>query len=227
MTDGLAHIGLIGKHPGYGDFLRTGLDATVADALSDWMDRTLSDLRDTLGNDWPAFWAGAQGLRFWAGRAVLGRTLAGVLRPSQDRVGRRYPLLMLAVGAGIAPPMQDPDQGLWQALETHLDRATPGQGAKALLEGLEIQVIAEDPQAAATGPTLWAHHPEGDLTALLGSAAKADPHHAALIRSYWWAPGQGGRAAVWLGCTGLPNAQALGWLLAGVGTAPEGRDRDA
>ena len=224
MSTGQAHIGLIGKHPGYGDFLRAGLSLPVADALSDWLDRTLSELRDSTGNDWPAFWAGAQSLRFWAGRAVLGRTLAGVMRPSQDRVGRRYPLVLVAEGAHLPPPVQDTGQDIYESLEHHLDRAQPGQGAKALLEGLDLTLPEEDPQTAATGPTIWAHHPEGDLNALLGSAAKADPHHALLIRSYWWAPGRGDRAAVWLGCTGLPNAQALGWLLAGVAADAGGQD---
>ena len=222
MTVEQAHIGLIGKHPGYGDFLRAGLSQTTADALSDWADRTLSDLRDSVGNDWPAFWAGAQSLRFWAGRAVLGRTLAGILRPSQDRVGRRYPLILAAEGAHVPPPMQAEDQSLWAGLESHLDAAQPGQGAKALLDGLSVAVAPEDAQTTATGPTIWAHHPEGDLDALLRSAAKADPERAMLIRSYWWAPGRSGRAAVWLGCTGLPNAQALGWLLTGVAATEAG-----
>jgi type VI secretion system protein ImpM len=211
-----ATLGLIGKHPGYGDFLRTGLSGPLADALSEWLDKTLSDQRDAMGNDWPPFWDRGQDLRFWIGRAVLGRTLAGVLRPSRDRVGRRYPFMLLCEGAVVSPPTEETAQPLWDALAAHLDRMQPGQGAMALLEGLSILLDSEDAATAATGPTIWAHHPEGDLTALLQAAARVDGQRALLSRSYWWAPGGAGRAAVWLGCHGLPDAMSLGWLLAGV-----------
>lgn len=216
MTQAQAPVGLFGKHPGYGDFLRAGLSEPVADAMSRWLDGTLAALRDEMGNDWAAFWDGAQELRFWVGRAVLGRTLAGILRPSQDRVGRRYPLVLMVEGAAAAAPVVDPDQGLWDGLAAHMQRMQPGQGGKALLDGLTLTPPAEDPLSAATGPTLWAHHPEADLGALLRSAAAVDADRAMLTRSYWWATGGAGRAAVWLGCPGLPEAPALGWLLAGV-----------
>ena len=107
-------------------------------------------------------------------------------------------------------------QTLWDRLTAHLDRMEPGQGAMALLEGLSILLQSEDASTAASGPTIWAHHPEGDLTALLQAAAPVDAQRALLMRSYWWAPGRADRAAVWLGCQGLPDAMSLGWLLAGV-----------
>ncbi|MBL3567411.1 type VI secretion system-associated protein TagF, partial [Rhodovulum sulfidophilum] len=34
---GRASIGLLGKHPGYGDFLRAGLSDGVADGLTGWI----------------------------------------------------------------------------------------------------------------------------------------------------------------------------------------------
>lgn len=221
-----ASIGVIGKHPGYGDFLRAGLGAPVADGLSDWLDRTLAAQRDAMGNDWPAFWDAAQDLRFWIGRAVLGRTLAGVLRPSRDRVGRRYPLLLLCEGAAVPAPVEDPAQDLWDDLALHLQQMAPGHGAQALLQGLSVAVQAEDAAVLAAGPTLWAHRPDGDLGALLRAAAPVDAGRALLMRSYWWAPAQAGRAAVWLGCHGLPDASSLGWLLAGMpaATTPESAD---
>ena len=165
-----ARLGLMGKHPGYGDFLRAGLTNETAEALENWLDKTLSELRDSLGNNWAVFWDHSQDLRFWTGRAVLGCTVAGVLRPSRDRAGRRYPLILAA--------------------------------------------------EAVTGPTLWAHHPEGNLDALLSSAASVDAERAILNRSYWWAPGTKERAAVWLGCSDLPTAPALGWLFAGLAAEP-------
>jgi type VI secretion system protein ImpM len=211
-----ATFGLMGKHPGYGDFLRWGLRDDTVEALTQWCDTVLPPLRDDMADDWGAFWDHAQDLRFWIGRAVLGRTICGVLRPSRDKVGRRYPLLILSEGIAVAAPLASPDQSLWEALEAHLERMRAGQGAMALMEGLSLNLEQEDETLASVGPTLWAHQPNGDLGALLEKAAEVDPYRAQLGRSYWWAAGDETRAPVWLGCQGLPHSASVGWLLGGV-----------
>lgn len=215
MTETLV-IGIMGKHPEYGDFLRWGLSDPIVDGLTRWTDAVLPPLRDQMGEEWGAFWDNSQTLRFWIGRGVMGRTLTGVFQPSRDRVGRRYPLLLLCEGAHVPAPMVQQDQGPWEAMEAHLAQMQAGQGAKALLEGLQFDLPVEDAHTAAEGPTLWAHHPEGNLGALLRSAAEVDAMRAQVLRSYWWTDAADGRAPVWLGCPGLPEAAGLGWLLAGV-----------
>lgn len=209
-------FGLMGKHPGYGDFLRWGLSDPVVDGLTRWTDTVLPPLRDQTAEGWGAFWDNGQTLRFWVGRAVLGRTLAGVYQPSRDRVGRRFPLILLCEGVDIAAPFGEANQSVWEGIEAHMAQMSAGQGAKSLLEGLELDIETEDPHVAATGPTLWAHHPEGNLGALLRSATEVDATRAQLTRSYWWSAGSDGRSPVWLGCPGLPEAAGMGWLLAGV-----------
>lgn len=210
------NIGVMGKHPAYGDFLRWGLSDPVVDGLTRWTDAVLPPLRDQMGEGWADFWDNSQTLRFWIGRGVLGRTLCGVYQPNRDRVGRRYPLLILCEGAKVPSPMGEVDQGPWEAIETHMARMQEGQGAKALLEGLTLGLSAENAHEAAEGPTLWAHHPEGNLGALLRSAEGVDAARAQILRSYWWSPGDEGRAPVWLGCPALPEPAGLGWLLSGV-----------
>ena len=228
-----APVGLMGKHPEYGDFLRAGLSDHVVDALNGWLDGCLPTLRDQMGQGWADFWDQAQDLRFWIGRAVLGRTLIGVLRPSRDRVGRRFPLLLVAEGVDHPAPLGAAgDQTPWEVLSEHLDDMQPGQGSAALLNGLDLSLPAEGEAAQQAGPVLWAHHPGGDLLALLHSAEGPDADRARLTRSYWWAPGYRdktvNRAANWLGCPGLPEAQALAWLLAGVpGEAPQDGEEGA
>ncbi len=226
-----APVGLIGKHPAYGDFLSAGLSDTVSDGLAGWLDQTLSELRDHMGNDWAAFWDGAQDLRFWIGRAMFGATLAGVLRPSRDRVGRRYPFLLLAEGVDLPAPVVEPDQGLWTRLETCLQQMEPGEGARALLTGIALDLPAETAAQRAAGPTIWAHHPEGDLSALLRSAGPVAAERAETARSHFWAPGRPGRAAIWLSDNGLPSAGAFGWALAGTAqqaaTAPQDASQPA
>ncbi len=211
-----ANIGIMGKHPGYGDFLRWGLSEGTVEAVTQWTDAALPPLRDQMGEAWGPFWDNAQTLRFWIGRAVLGRTLIGVFKPSRDRVGRRFPLIMLSENAAIAAPLTNGDQTPWEDIEAHMEKMEAGQGAKALLAGVSIKIEAEDEALASVGPTLWAHHPEGKLDALLRKASEVDLYRAQLTRSYWWAPGTETHAPVWLGCQGLPDGASLGWLLGGV-----------
>lgn len=214
-----ARLGLMGKHPEYGDFLQAGFSEPLIRGLEQWLDTVLPPMRDTLGNDWAGFWDGGQDLRFWIGRAVLGRTLVGVFRPWRDRAGRRYPFILAAEAADVAAPVVDPDQAPWDRFTAHFEVMQPGQGGVALLNNLQLILPAEDEAAANIGPTLWAHHPDGNLDALLHSAAQPDAERARLNRSYWWAPATMGRSATWLGCPGLPGAQALIWLLTGVPAA--------
>ncbi len=211
-----ARLGLMGKHPGYGDFLRAGLSEAVSEAIERWLDATLPQVRDDMGNDFAGFWDGAQDVRFWIGRAIFGHTLIGVLRPWRDRAGRRYPFILAVEGADVQSPMVDPDQTIWNRLSEHIDNMEAGEGGIALLENLHLIVPAETEEMRQLGPVIWAHHPEGDLAALLSSAAPVDTDRARLNRSYWWAPATMGRAATWLGCPGLPEPQSLTWLLGGV-----------
>ncbi|MGC1504441.1 MAG: type VI secretion system-associated protein TagF [Sulfitobacter sp.] len=221
-----AVIGILGKHPDYGDFLQAGVPEQIVEVFNNWLDACLPKLRDQMGQSWAPFWDGAQDVRFWIGRGVLGKTVVGILHPSRDRSGRRYPLILLAMGADLPVPLGEmADQAPWDAMATHLAKMKPGEGASALLEGMSIEITAESETHASVGPTLWAHHPEGNLDALLASAAGPDAVHAQLTRSYWWTTGASSkdvsRAATWLGCPGLPEPQALGWLLGGVARQAE------
>ncbi len=207
-------LGILGKHPGYGDFLRHGVRRSTAEGLSFWLDRALTDLKSKMDAEWPTYWDNAISLRFWIGPEVFGQTIAGILRPSQDKVGRRYPLLLMTEGAYVHPPVSDPDQTLYETFEAHLDAAQPGQGAAALLDGLTVELQPEPSEKI--GASIWAHHPEGDLGSLLGAALMADHQRASLGRVHFWSPGGPNHAATWLSGQGLPGAESFGWLLSGV-----------
>lgn len=209
-----ASLGILGKHPGFGDFLSHGISETARQGLDGWLTACLPPLRDRLGEGWEPFWDNAPVLRFWIGRALAGRTLVGVLRPWHDRVGRRFPLILLAEGAALAPPVLEGDQGFHAALEAHLDRAVPGEGARSLLDGFDPALLpaAETEADLAEGPTVWAQRGDGDLVRLLAEAAPVDHARAATGRSYWWTEGP---RAIWLAQAGMPGADAMGWLLGG------------
>ncbi len=205
--------GLFGKHPTFGDFISIGVSSTVQSGLQGWLDSLLSELRDGLGDDWHAAWDTAPSLRFWIGRGLAHQTLAGVLLPSRDSVGRRYPLILLSQGGAVEAPVIDGDQQFYDHAQHLLDT---NDDIKTVPAELSKTVTLEDDQTQAQGPLIWAHNEAGDLASLLAAAVAQDQRRAVTARSYWWVkPVQDGDPAMWLGNAGLPDAQAMGWLLFG------------
>ena len=208
----MTQLGIFGKHPGFADFVEAGFSESVTTKLSTWLDTSLTEIRKMCGSDWNDFWDSAQALRFQIGRGVLGVGVAGILQPSRDSIGRRFPLIIGSERVRISNPAVDHDQSYWETLELHLRDVKYGNGAASLLSGLELSPESE----AAEVPPNWAYRPDGDLAKLLTSTIDTDWRDAMVLRSYWWSPGTPGRAAVWLGCHGLPDVEALGMLLNGV-----------
>jgi type VI secretion system protein ImpM len=212
-----ASLGIFGKHPGFGDFLAHGISEPARQGLDSWLAACLPPLRDRLGDSWESFWDAAPVLRFWIGRALAGRTMAGVMRTSQDRVGRRFPLILLIEGASLPAPIQNPEQAFYHALEGQLSAMTPGDGARSLLDGFDPAGLPDLETEAdlAEGPTVWAQRSDGDLANLLTEAAPVDHARAATARSYWWSERGRSGQALWLAQPGMPGADAMGWLLGG------------
>ncbi|SFJ82203.1 type VI secretion system-associated protein TagF [Jannaschia pohangensis] len=193
MTEGAAPLALLGKHPGWGDFLRHGWPAGMAEVLEAWIDANFGTIRDATD-----IWDAARPVRFAIGGGLVGCAMAGILRFSRDRVGRRSPLILAHLG-----PIPDPaDQSLWDGIEAM--ELTPGE---ALAERFpEIGPDALTPVSAI----VWALNEDGDFPALLEAATRAEPPAAAAARSHWWrvdAP------ALWLSVPGLPNPEALRFLM--------------
>ncbi|WP_308917897.1 type VI secretion system-associated protein TagF [Jannaschia sp. LMIT008] len=188
--------GWFGKLPARGDFVHSGLSDAVRDAVSAWLDGTLAEMRDRVGGDWAARFDAMPRLRFWLGSHVAaGGPWAGVVAPSRDRVGRRYPIVAMAPGAA-APPTLDADRDRHDALDALIDTL--------LMDGPAPMAasVRADPPAAA----VWAARGDGASDRLLFDVAAADYAAAAGARSYVWTEG-----AVWCD-TGLPGVDGLGWL---------------
>ncbi|WP_299840671.1 type VI secretion system-associated protein TagF [uncultured Paracoccus sp.] len=211
----MAAPGIYGKHPGFGDFISAGLPELADRELVPWMTGILAETRDGLREDWEPAWDAALPLRFWIGGAIWGGPhLQGVARPSRDRVGRRFPLIVVAETAD-APPVQQPDQNFYEVIETALAGEVPSAGAlrEQLAALLGDTTGAVD---AAPAATFWAANPALDVADLLDQIEATDRLRAAAARSYWWTGATEGRASAVLACDGLPRAGELAWLLAGV-----------
>lgn len=91
MTRSRTAVGIYGKLPTNGDFLRRGLRAeTIAD-LDCWLQIRLADTPHDWRQEDVSAW------RFLASTGVFGpMAILGLLAPSRDRVGRDFPLVVAA-----------------------------------------------------------------------------------------------------------------------------------
>ena len=83
-------IGFYGKIPTAGDFVTRGLPYDFVQRWDRWLARHIAPLIDT------EFWHADTPYRFISGAAAFGRA-TGVVVASSDRVGRRFPLSLVAM----------------------------------------------------------------------------------------------------------------------------------
>lgn len=210
---------IYGKHPAFGDFLSLGWEQGPLTRLEAWVQEVLPQLRYDMGDGWAAAWDDAPILRFWIGPDLLGTPLYGLWVPACDKVGRRYPFLLGVAGHLIDPPVHpDHDPTGYEALEAHLNsldhEEPPEGGVKGLIEGIAVPQFDGTMPATPPSGMLWGQRADGDLSRLMRDATVADAQHAQFGRSHWWYAAAPGREAGWLSLNGLPDAAAMGWLLA-------------
>ena len=93
-----ASYGYYGKLPFAGDFLRRGLSGAFISAWDAWLQRTMIAGREELGDEhWTMSYFSAPIWRFSIAPGLCGpHGMAGILMPSLDRVGRRFPFCIAA-----------------------------------------------------------------------------------------------------------------------------------
>ncbi|HSU06822.1 MAG TPA: type VI secretion system-associated protein TagF [Acetobacteraceae bacterium] len=109
MVDG--RVGLFGKLPARGDFVRVGLPGNFVEPWDAWLQQGLTNARARMGERWLPTFLEAPVWRFSlpSGACGIGAVL-GLMLPSVDRVGRYFPLTLAAVfPPGHAAP--GPEQG--------------------------------------------------------------------------------------------------------------------
>jgi type VI secretion system protein ImpM len=135
-------VGLFGKLPATGDFVSRGLPDGFRRNWDSWLTRHIVPLQ----RDERIFPPG--GLRF---RLVSGgRVAAGVILPSEDSAGRRFPLSLLLIATGNLP---QPQIDAWCDASVALlaDRI----GVDALWQALD-DLPAPESHGPASGPMqLW------------------------------------------------------------------------
>lgn len=192
--------GIHGKMPARGDFVVSDLPGELVEAWDSWLGHALAETRRVLGPVWERLFVVAPAWRFALAGGVCGPgAVAGIWAPSMDRVGRLYPLaLMAALPAGVDP-------------------ATVPAACVGWFDRAERHLLAlRGPPAAPAGPP-----PAGPGRPRAAGGA----FHRALVEdlvgplgdgaSLWWTRGAANVAPSLLACRGLPDGLRLAAMLDG------------
>ncbi|MEE2790915.1 MAG: type VI secretion system-associated protein TagF [Acidobacteriota bacterium] len=90
-------VGLYGKLPSHGDFLRRRVADDFVTTWDAWLQASVAASRDALADRWTKVYLTSPAWRFAFGAGACGvAPVMGVMVPSVDRVGRHFPLTIVA-----------------------------------------------------------------------------------------------------------------------------------
>ena len=167
-------IGLYGKLPARGDFVRLGLPGDFVTAWDDWLAGAIAASRDRMGEAWLPAYLEAPVWRFALAPGVAGRDAAtGLFMPSVDRVGRYFPLMLAAMQPAVAPAWLDACEAAGRAALA--EDATPDD----VLGRLPPPSPGGD--AAASGSLWWSEGGPRVAPMRLSLPTLPDPLHFAVM----------------------------------------------
>lgn len=184
-------VGFCGKLPSHGDFVRRRVPDAFARRWDEWLDAGIAASRAVLGEAWLDCYLAGPIWRFVVAPGCCGEAAAaGILMPSIDRVGRHYPLTIVAPLPERAAPLSV----VLAASEWFRD--IESAGLSALVADFRF-----DDFDARLAQTL--------LPALLGDLVEAP----AFRYSLWWSVDADERPAVCGLYPGLPPSEEFHRLL--------------
>ena len=131
-------FGAFGKIPSLGDFLRLNLPAGFVQAWDSWLQESMLQAKQILGDAWNEAYMSAPIWRFTLPAGIAGDgAVSGIVMSSVDRVGRQYPLTLAISHEGGA-----------SALTHFANRTVFEQLEDAALAALEDDSTRDDLTAA-------------------------------------------------------------------------------
>lgn len=175
-------VGLYGKLPARGDFVRLGLPGDFVAAWDDWLARAIAASRAQMGADWLGAFLEAPVWRFALAPGLCGAQAAsGVWLPSVDRVGRYFPLTLVAMLPAVAPAWLDACEAAGRAAleadagpEEVLVRIPPPEAGGTAPASGSRWWSAGGPRVAAMRLDLPGLPSGADFAAMLGAAETAE-----------------------------------------------------
>jgi len=235
MTPIAAAVGFYGKLPCRGDFLRRRVPQELLDIWDEWLQSSLAHSRHALQDKWLDAYLTSPVWRFALAEGVCGTgAYAGVMVPSVDRVGRYFPLTIVAqwpIGespidaacsghrwfeAAEALAMEAPDTSDLDAFDERVIRLAEGIDASGVNESASLQQAlrnAEFPHREGQ----W-HVPletVGSLQRAVNAIAARELERTLRPLSMWWTDGSDRLPPAWLVARGLPAPESFAAMLSG------------
>jgi type VI secretion system protein ImpM len=238
-------VGLYGKLPSHGDFLRRRASDDFVDAWDAWLQECVAASRDILGNDWLDVYLTSPAWRFvCAARACGPAAVMGLLVPSVDRVGRYFPLTLVAelpghsdllsAAIGAASFFENAERLVVDTLAAdHVDFEAFDEQVSDLSDDLTLfsrpQEVALEPSAASvlnqSGEVGW-HLPIESPRHLAPVFTQLLSHRLSELYeplSLWWTEGSSDVRPSCLIAKGLPRPERFAALLDGSWAARQWR----
>ena len=217
-------VGFYGKLPARGDFVQRNLPRSFIDRWDDWLQAAMTSSRDQLGEQWLRSYLTSPVWRFALSAGVCGeQPLTGLLIPSVDRVGRYFPLCIVALLPDSIELLDILEQRDWF-----------DQAETVILSGLDdnldfarftdqVEELQFPPLPECTAVPVAADHQQWycavpDFTALPELRKALTPvllRHVFADYSLWWTQGSEHVDSCILLSRGLPAVDAFAALLAG------------
>jgi type VI secretion system protein ImpM len=229
-------VGLYGKLPTHGDFLRRRVADDFVDSWDPWLQRCIAESRAALGERWLELYLTSPVWRFvLSANACGGTAVAGLMVPSIDKVGRYFPLVLvwpkppelscLEVAVKYQPWFDRAERLLLDTLEAEiLEFADFDQrvmdSAACFDEMQENRDLMLDPSAAQrfAGPLRVARciplQSAGNLQATALQVYGRVLDEAGTL-GLWWTDGSAAVEPCWLMTPGLPAGSQFSAMLDG------------
>jgi type VI secretion system protein ImpM len=217
--------GLFGKLQTKRDFVTVDLPRNVVTAWEEWIQKALARSQESLGDDWLATYLSAPLWRFRIGREIAGCEIAGVMMPSVDGVGRKFPL-MVACCAEDDETFDQPEsarsEAWYAAVEDYLlnllDAEPTYEEAIEALRNLPSYPSAAPAQDIPVNAADWGYAAACDAASLPAALARLrELEQARLLQktSLWWTIGGADWTAAAFICSGMPSEVAFTAMLSG------------
>jgi type VI secretion system protein ImpM len=157
-------LGFYGKIPSRGDFVRHGLSRAVVSCWDDWLQRVLVEASLQKGADLAAAWDAAPVWRLALDAGLCGPApLLGVMLPSADRSGRRFPLLCAAEGTMDLAEASHLTDLLQEIGRIAVETASAPEEICTRLAAVSLKPAGTRVAAAPAGCGRWWHDAAGAL----------------------------------------------------------------
>jgi type VI secretion system protein ImpM len=232
----LIEVGLYGKLPCRGDFLQRRAPQDFVDIWDPWLQECLHETRQRLQDSWLDTYLTSPVWRFVLSPGVCGEgAFAGILVPSVDRVGRYFPLTVLAqldaeecplaVACRSTAWFESAESLVLGALEAEaLDFDTFDEQIALLRDQLDadneasrVLQLLQTSQFPGAESVRWQVPLTSaeSLQSAVNALAYREVSRSLQPLALWWTQGSTSLSPSWLSTRGLPDARSFVAMLTG------------